>query len=326
MIQRLKDLQLPIAILLGFLFHRFFATINFLTPFLIFVMLYFTLCSVEIKQMKVTWLHVWMLLFQGVVSFGIYLIIVPFNSILAQGSLAIMLAPTAISASVVAAMLGANLSTMVTSTLLSNLAVAVISPFYFSIAGSHSDISFWHSCWLVVNKVAPLILMPLVLALLTRRYLPKLGAAIARRKSITYYLWSISLTIVIGCTIESIFQMNRSQAGILLLMAALSIGFCAVQFAFGRWVGKRYGDVVAGGQSMGQKNTVLSIWMAQTYLNPVSSVIPALYVIWQNLFNSYQLIQKSRKEKRISELLSMVNEDNLHYEIETDGPIGNELW
>jgi len=298
MIQKFKDLQLPIAILLGLLFHRFFATINVLTPILIFVMLYFTLCSIEIKRMKVTWLHLWILLFQVVVSLGFYFILSPVNPILAQGSLAIMLAPTAISAPVVAAMLGANLSTMVTGTLLSNLAVAFISPFYFSIAGNHADIPFWHSCWLVLYKVAPLILMPLVLALLTRRFLPKLGSAIVKQKNITYYLWSISLTIVIGSTIESIFRMDSSQNEILIFMAALSIFICAAQFVFGRWIGKRYGDIVAGGQSLGQKNTVLSIWMAQTYLNPVSSVIPALYVIWQNLFNSYQLVQKSRREKR----------------------------
>lgn len=298
MIQKLKDLQLPIAIFLGLLFHRFFATINVLTPFLIFVMLYVTLCSFEIKQMKITWLHLWILLFQVVVSLGFYLILYPFNPILAQGSLAIILAPTAISAPVVAAMLGANLSTMVTSTLLSNLAVAFISPIYFSIAGNHADISFWHSCWLVLYKVAPLIIMPLVLALLTRRFLPKLGASIVRQKNINYYLWSISLTIVIGSTIESIFRMNSSQAEILILMAILSIIICALQFYFGRLIGKRYGDVVAGGQSIGQKNTVLSIWMAHTYLNPVSSVIPALYVIWQNLYNSYQLVQKSRKGKQ----------------------------
>jgi len=297
MIQKIKDFQLPLAIFLGFLFHRFFAAINFLTPFLIFVMLYLTLCSVEIKQMKVTRLHFWILLFQVVVSFVVYLILLPVNPILAQGSLAIMVAPTAISAPVVAAMLGANLSTMVTSTLLSNLAVAILSPLYFSIAGNHTDISFLQSSWMVLYKVAPLILLPLILAVFTQRYLHKLVVGIVKQKNIPFYLWSISLTIVIGSTIESIFKMDRSQAEILIFMAALSVFICAVQFAFGRWVGKRYGDVVAGGQSVGQKNTVLSIWMAQTYLNPVSSVIPALYVIWQNLFNSYQLIQKNRKVK-----------------------------
>ncbi|MEO4837844.1 transporter, partial [Bacteroides uniformis] len=43
-------------------------------------------------------------------------------------------------------------------------------------------------------------------------------------------------------------------------------------------------------------NTVLAIWMAYTYLNPLSSVGPGSYVLWQNLFNSYQLWKKRRDE------------------------------
>ena len=34
---------------------------------------------------------------------------------------------------------------------------------------------------------------------------------------------------------------------------------------------------------LGQKNTVLAIWMAYTYLNPLSSVGPGSYVLWQNI-------------------------------------------
>ena len=37
-------------------------------------------------------------------------------------------------------------------------------------------------------------------------------------------------------------------------------------------VGGRYGDRISGGQALGQKNTVLAIWMAQTYLDPSSCV------------------------------------------------------
>jgi BASS family bile acid:Na+ symporter len=36
--------------------------------------------------------------------------------------------------------------------------------------------------------------------------------------------------------------------------------------------------------------------MAQTYLNPISSVAPAAYVLWQNCINSYQLWRKGRKK------------------------------
>ena len=53
---------------------------------------------------------------------------------------------------------------------------------------------------------------------------------------------------------------------------------------------------ISGGQALGQKNTVLAIWMAYTYLNPLSSVGPGSYVLWQNIINSYQLWKKRKNE------------------------------
>ena len=49
-------------------------------------------------------------------------------------------------------------------------------------------------------------------------------------------------------------------------------------------------------EALGQKNTVLAIWMAYTYLNPLSSVGPGSYVLWQNIINSYQLWKKRKNE------------------------------
>jgi len=297
MVKKIKDLMLPIAIVLGLIFHNSISKLNKITPMLIFVMLYLTLCSIDIKKMKITRLHVWIILFQVAISFGLYLALRPINEILAQGAMVIVLAPTATSAPVIAAMLGANLSTMVTSTLLCNLAVAVVSPLYFSLAGNNVDLPFLQSSWMVLSKVIPVIIIPLILALLTQRFLPKIAAKISKQKDVSYYIWAVSLTIVMGCTINSIFRMDRSEMEILLFMAILSVSICVMLFAFGRWIGKRNGDIAAGGQSVGQKNTILAIWMAQTYMTPLSSVIPALYVLWQNLFNSYQLIVKNRKEE-----------------------------
>jgi len=285
---------MPLAILTGFFFHSFFSKLIGITPLLIFVMLYFTLSSINIKEMKLTTLHVYIVLFQVLAGFGVYLLLCPFNELLAQGAMVIVIAPTATSAPVVAAMLGANISTMVTSTLLTNLAVALVSPFYFSWAGAQPDLSFFQSFWAVVSKVAPMIVVPLILALLTQRFLPKVTVQLTKRKSISFYLWVISLTIVMGSTVDSIFKMERSKFTILIWMFTVSLLLCALQFGFGRWSGKKFGDLVAGGQSAGQKNTVLAIWMAQTYMNPISSVIPATYVLWQNLFNSYQIWQKRK--------------------------------
>ena len=48
---------------------------------------------------------------------------------------------------------------------------------------------------------------------------------------------------------------------------------------------------LTAGQAFGQKNTTLAIWMAQTYLLPLSAVGPAVYMIVQNVFISFQLRQ-----------------------------------
>ena len=73
------------------------------------------------------------------------------------------------------------------------------------------------------------------------------------------------------------------------MLAGIALVICLLQFTLGRYIGRRFGDTVAGGQLIGQKNTVLAIWMAQTWLDPLSSVAPAAYVIWQNIVNSWQL-------------------------------------
>ena len=52
---------------------------------------------------------------------------------------------------------------------------------------------------------------------------------------------------------------------------------------------------MAGGQSLGQKNTVLAVWMAQSFLDPIASIAPTAYIVWQNFVNSYQIYRKDRE-------------------------------
>jgi bile acid:Na+ symporter, BASS family len=292
MTNKIRTLVLPAAIVLGLFFHVFFASLNILTPYLIFTMLFLTLCSVNVKKMHISMLHFWLLLFQMVVSLVLYFILRPINEILAQGALVAILSPTATSATVVAVMLGANLANMATYTLLCNLAVVVVSPFYFSFIGTHADLPFFLSSLVILKKVAPLIFLPFIMALLFQKFLPKLTTQIIKQQNVSFYLWAFALTIVMGRTIDYICLQDSSQTLIIILMMALSLFLCVIQFAFGRWIGEKYGDVVTGGQSLGQKNIIISIWMAQTYLNPLASVVPATYSLWQNVFNSYQLWRK----------------------------------
>ena len=101
-----------------------------------------------------------------------------------------------------------------------------------------------------------------------------------------------------GQTVNFLIARNEAKLSAILVLAAGALVICAVQFAAGKAIGRRYGDIVAGGQLTGQKNSAYGIWMANTYLDPMSSVLMAFYSIFQNLYNSWQLWQKQKRESK----------------------------
>ena len=186
---------------------------------------------------------------------------------------------------------------MSTYLLVCNVMVAIVAPLSFSLIGASPDITFWNSFFSILSKVFPLLIAPFLLALLTRKYLSKVNTFINGHKGLSFYVWAVALTVVIAKTMGLIITQFNEQRVMFLGMVAISIFLCFLQFFIGHIIGKRYGDRVAGGQALGQKNTVLAIWMAQSYLNPLSSIVPTLYVIWQNMYNSIQMMQKDIRSK-----------------------------
>jgi BASS family bile acid:Na+ symporter len=81
-----------------------------------------------------------------------------------------------------------------------------------------------------------------------------------------------------------------------LLIAVSSLILCVIQFAIGRFVGRHFGSTIESGQALGQKNTAFAIWISNVYLNPLSSVGPGCYILWQNIINSLELWQHRKKD------------------------------
>ena len=42
--------------------------------------------------------------------------------------------------------------------------------------------------------------------------------------------------------------------------------------------------------------------------------------------NGNEIIIRPVKKSRLSEMLEKINDDNIHQEVETTGPVGNEIW
>lgn len=294
MLQKIKTWMLPLAMLSGAFFYEFFQQLAFLTPYLIFSMLFITYCKLSFRDLKFSGLHLWLLAVQVVGCLVVYGGLVWFDPVVAQGGLICVLAPTATAAAVITGMLGGSVACLAAHTLMSSLVVAVVSPLIFTLLGEHSDMTFWNSVLFICRQVMPVLILPFALALFLEKALPSLHRQLKKLQILSFYLWALGLTIVTGKTVYFIVYQENADITEEWWMAALALVICVLQFILGRRIGRRYGDPVSGGQGLGQKNTILAIWMAQVYLNPLSSIAPASYVLWQNMINSWQLWKKGK--------------------------------
>lgn len=311
----LKDWTLPIAMAAGacgyFMFHSInclaplkpavWAIVDILTPLLIFTQLFLTFCKIEPSELKISRWHSTLLIFQAASAFtaALILICVPMNEIyreIFEGAMICLICPTATAAAVVTDKLGGSAASLTVYTLLSNLLAAIFVPVVFPLVEVHAELGFINAFLKILSKVFPLLICPFLLALLLRYISPKLHGFFKRNAGIAFYLWGIALSLVVGQTVRSLCN-STAPASVMWTIAGASLLCCIVQYSFGKHTGKRHKDTISAGQALGQKNTVLAIWMAYTYLNPLSSLAPGTYVLWQNIFNSWQLWRKRKKDE-----------------------------
>ncbi|MDE6335357.1 MAG: transporter [Muribaculaceae bacterium] len=292
----MKTLMLPIAMIGGAVFYPWMGYVTFLSPYLIFVMLFITYCKLKISDFKPDKFEITLLAVQLILAAAAYGIIFFWNRTLAEGVFICFFIPTATAAPVITSMLGGSISKVATYSLLCNAVVAIAGPLIFAAIGDHPEITFLQSFKLILIQVFPLILAPLALALILRYLFPRIHSKIVGMQQLSFYLWAISLCIVVGSCVS--FAIQRWEPSLTFTMILLAIGAlvaCLIQFKIGRIIGGRFGDKVSGGQGLGQKNTVLAVWLALAYLNPISSLAPAAYIAWQNIINSWQLMRHQQR-------------------------------
>lgn len=291
----IKNWTLPIAMCIGAIGHNVLAQYSHITPWLILCMLFLTFSKLSIKELKPEPMHAWILLVQIVGGLFLYILLRPFHPIVAQGAMICVLMPTATAAPVITGKLGGNIASITTFTLISNMAVAIVAPICFPLIESGQHPNFITGCYIIIKKVFPLILGPCIVAQIIRQFIPKLHKQITHVYGAGFYIWAISLTIVTAQTVHTLLT-DTEHADIALYTSIAALITCLLQFHIGKRIGAKYNKRISGGQSLGQKNTILAIWMTHAYLNPVAAIAPGTYVLWQNMFNSWQLWRKRKQE------------------------------
>lgn len=298
--QKVKRYVLPIAIVMGLLLHDYCADFSVVVPYIIFTIILLTFTAVDIRKLRFKPLFIWIILFQVGVSLGGYALLkaLNVNEIIAEGILIGVLCPVAASVAVVSTMLGADRNTVTSFSIIGNLVVSLVAPVYFSFIGVNQDMPFFESFLQILRRIGLIIGLPFFVALALQLCLPKVNNFISRFKGLAFYLWAVALFLTLGQTIHFIFLNGKGNWHSIIWLGVSALLFCIIQFGLGKWIGRKYGDTIAGGQLLGQKNSAMGIWMANHYLHPLASVYLAFYSVFQNLFNSWQIWYYGRGAKR----------------------------
>jgi BASS family bile acid:Na+ symporter len=268
-------------------------------PLFMFLILFVTFCKVDFRKLiPVKW-HFWVGVFQVVFVAAIMAVILFFHLtgdslIVMEAMLTCIIGPCAAAAAVVTAKLGGSLEEMTTYTFISNFITAALIPICFPLIEKGAGISFMSAFAKILYEVCVVLLLPMLLAFIVKHGFKRFHRWVTGVKDLSYYLWGASLMMVTGTTVKNIVHADTT-VWLLLIIAFLGLLLCISQFAVGRWIGSHFKNTVNAGQALGQKNTAFAIWIAYSYLNPLSSVGPGCYILWQNIINSIEIWSYRRR-------------------------------
>lgn len=312
LIRFLKNWTLPVSMISGALAyyicsqlpltyevkHDILSVIEVLQPVLLFIMLFVAFCKIKPTDLKPHRWHLWLLLTQCLLFIAACLFLWAYPTsgarVIVEGFMLAIICPTATACAVVTQKLGGDSAATTSYTIIINLVVALLCPLLLPVAHPQPGLTFLPAFMVIINKVFPLLIVPLFLAWFVRYLMPSFHKRIVATKDLAFYMWAVSLAIAIAVTCKALAHSEESLWNVGGI-AVVTLVACLFQFSFGKWIGSHYGKRMEAGQALGQKNTVFIIWLGYTFLSPITAAAGGFYSVWHNLVNSWQLYKK-RKE------------------------------
>ena len=255
-------------------------------------MLFLAFLTVRFSRSLLEWGHTKVLAVNIIFPLVLVLAITPFDPVLALALFATAAAPTAAVAPAITGFLHREVAFVTTAVLLTSPIVALILPLTLPwVAGREASVAVLE----VAGPVLSLIFIPLGLSFALRKFSPAVTAWIQRFSGISFLLF-LSNVFIASASASAFVSQTGSDAHWQVMEIALAVAaLCLFQFRFGEWLG-RPEKTIETGMALGRKNTMFGIWMALTFLQPMAAMGPICYILYQNLYYSWQLYVVGRED------------------------------
>lgn len=195
------------------------------------------------------------------------------------------IAPTAAAAPVVVSLLGGNVAFVVAAFLISNLVIAALLAVALPpLLGLTGGIEFLG----IAQSIGLVVFAPMLLAQIVRRLHPAATGWPRRLTNASFGLWVLTLFLITAKASRYLRDETDGSGWVIAAIAGLAASVCAASFAVGHWLG-RPDFAREASQSLGQKNTTFTIYLALAHASPLVALGPTFYVLWHNLWNAWNL-------------------------------------
>lgn len=306
-----RTLLIFAAFILGYFFPELSA-FESAVRWLIIVMLFITFINVSTEHLHLRREHIYLTLANIVGALLVWVILF----FCGQKDLALIgffiaITPTATAAPVITGFLKGNVAFALTGVISSSLFLGIAIPLLIPWILPPSAEKL-HTQQLILDmaiSVGTVLLMPFLLAQLTRYFYPKAKMIARKLKNTQFFIWGLVLLLISASGSQFIRQHKSFGIEIYLSIAFLALIICVASFSIGKLIGtflgsKNYGRECS--QCLGQKNTSLTIYLALTYANPITALGITFYMVFHNTWSAIQ-IQKLARQDRLDQ--TMLNEE-----------------
>lgn len=255
----IEKYALLLSMLIGIAGYTWFRHLHGLLTPMIWLMLFFTFCKVDPRDLRLHPWHGLVLVVQLALAAGIYYLMhyvaarplwtalwgADNGEVVAQGVMMCLIMPTATAAPIIAGKLGGSIQNLTTFTLLSNVATAIVVPAWFPLINPDAGIGFWSASTTILGRVGPLLMGPFVAAWLLRVgcnvywrrrgsdkrfYLP------TRVAKLPFWLWAGTIVVLMAEITYMLLHMVYNPRVVVALCVGSGLA-CVAQFGIGRAIG-----------------------------------------------------------------------------------------
>jgi BASS family bile acid:Na+ symporter len=286
----LQALLILTAIVIGILLPQGHV-LTFMIRYVLMAMLFMTFLGVTFRREVLRKDHFVVLALNVALPVLFFFLIKPINEVIALAVFVIGIAPTAAAAPVIASFFRANIESVTTSVVITSPVVALLLPLILpQIIVVEGDIAIWD----VMQPILIVVFVPLLLSLWVKKQLPRTTAFLRRYGKLTFGLFLINMYIA-SAKATTFIRHEMTSEWWVLGGIAIAVGIlCLINFTIGERIGAK-ALKMENGLALGRKNTMFAIWLSLTFLSPIVALGPMFYILWQNVYNSWQLYALERQ-------------------------------